>query len=136
MMRKFLFISLLLAVSACAYLPPELGGPQVATSPNTPVFFQPFSTALDGAALTSIAAAAAAAQQRPSADVSVIGAADSFGTTQTNVALSKARAEAVAGQLAADGVAPSRIHAYGIGETGRPDNTAQANRRVLISIGA
>lgn len=135
-MRKILYISLLLGVAGCSYLPPYLGGPQVATAPETPVFFQPFSAALDASALTAIAAAAAAAQQQPAADVTVTGAADTVGSTQANMVLSKARAQAVAGQLVADGVTMSRIHAYGIGETGRPDNKAQANRRVLISIGA
>jgi outer membrane protein OmpA-like peptidoglycan-associated protein len=133
-MRKFLVISLLCGVSACAYLP--FGGPPAATSPATPVFFQPFSAALDPDATSAIASAAAAANQAPDAQVTVTGAADTVGSSDANKALSRQRALAVAAQLQADGVAPSRIHAYGIGEAGRPGNEAQANRRVLIRIGS
>ncbi len=111
------------------------GGPPPATSPDTPVFFQPFSTSLDAAAISAIASAAAAANQAPDAPVTVVGAADSIGSTDANKALSHQRAEVVAAQLEADGVPAARIHAYGIGEAGAPGNEAQVNRRVLIRIG-
>jgi outer membrane protein OmpA-like peptidoglycan-associated protein len=122
-----------LAVSGCASLNP-FAGPPVPMTPDTPVFFQPHSTALDQPAMDTIAQAAKAADELPADHVTVIGAADSAGTTQDNAVLSKARADAVAAQLVADGVASGRVHAYGVGETGAPGNTAQAARRVLIRI--
>jgi outer membrane protein OmpA-like peptidoglycan-associated protein len=132
-MRKILMISLLCGVAGCGM---QFGGTPPSTSPVTPVFFQPFSASLDPDAVAAIASAAAAAKQSPDAPVTVTGAADSVGTTQANKALSRERADAVAAQLAADGVATPRIHAYGIGESGRPGNEAQVNRRALIRIGA
>lgn len=132
-MRKFLIISLLCGVSACAL---RFGGPPASTSPETPVFFQPFSASLDPDAISAIASAAAAAAQAPDAPITVTGAADNAGTTAANKTLSRERAEAVAAQLEADGVPSTRIHAYGIGEAGRPGNEAQVNRRALIRIGS
>jgi outer membrane protein OmpA-like peptidoglycan-associated protein len=133
-MRVFLLFGVLCGVAGCAYLP--LGGAPAATSPETPVFFQPFSASLDPDAVSAIASAAAAANQAPDAAVTVTGAADSVGTTDANKALSRERADAVAAQLEADGVPSARVHAYGIGEAGRPGNEAQVNRRVLIRIGS
>jgi outer membrane protein OmpA-like peptidoglycan-associated protein len=124
---------MIFGIAGCAYLP--FGGPPPATSPETPVFFQPFSASLDPDAVSAVASAAAAAAQAPDAPVTVTGAADTVGSTEANKALSRERADAVAAQLEADGVASTRIHAYGIGEAGRPGNQAQVNRRVLIRIG-
>jgi outer membrane protein OmpA-like peptidoglycan-associated protein len=131
-MRKFLVFSMLWGVSACAYLP---GGPPVPTTPATPVFFQPFSAALDPAALSTIASAAQAANEEPGVRVTVIGAADNTGTPAANRYLSETRAQVVADTLVADGVDRSRIRVRGIGETGAPNDMAQSSRRALISIG-
>ncbi len=120
------------ALGGCALNP--FAGPPVPMTPDTPVFFQPLSTSLDQPALDTIAQAAKAAGELPADNVTVVGAADTAGPTQANAALSKARAQAVAAQLQADGVAPDRIHAFGVGETGAPGNTTQAARRVLIRI--
>jgi OOP family OmpA-OmpF porin len=127
-------MALLTSAAGCAYLP--LGGPPASTAPATPVFFQPLSAQLDPDALSAIASAAAAANQAPDAPVTVTGAADKVGTSDANKLLSRQRAAAVAAQLESDGVASTRIHAYGIGEAGLPGNEAQANRRALIRIGA
>ncbi len=132
-MRKILGLGLVLAVGGCAQLNP-FSGPPVPMTPDTPIFFQPLSAALDQPALDTIAQAAKAASELPNDRVTIIGAADSVGPSQANEALSKARAQAVAAQLEADGVAPSRIHALGVGETGAPGNTMQAARRALIHI--
>jgi outer membrane protein OmpA-like peptidoglycan-associated protein len=131
-MRQIMVIGGILALGGCALNP--FAGPPVPMTPDTPVFFQPLSTALDQPAQDTIAEAAKAADELPNNNITVIGAADSVGTTQANVALSKARAKAVAAQLEADGVAASRIRAVGVGETGAPGNTTQAARRVLIRI--
>jgi outer membrane protein OmpA-like peptidoglycan-associated protein len=132
-MRKFLVVGSILALGGCAQMNP-FAGPPVPMTPDTPVFFQPHSTALDQPALDTIGQAAKAASELPNDNVTLIGAADSVGNTQDNEALSKARAQAVAAQLEADGVSPSRVRALGVGETGAPGNTTQAARRVLIRI--
>jgi outer membrane protein OmpA-like peptidoglycan-associated protein len=128
-------ISLLCGVSGCASLP--FMGPRPASTPATPIFFQPASAALDQPALSSIESAAEAAQARPGAPVYVTGAADSIGPAAANQSLSQARAQAVAAALAADGVAATRIHTDWIGESAAPapDSRTQAARRVLIRIG-
>jgi outer membrane protein OmpA-like peptidoglycan-associated protein len=133
-MRTLLMLGAMLAVSGCT----EIGmdsGPPMPSTPATPVFFQPFSTALDQPALTTIADAAKVANQEPGARVVVIGAADSIGSAAANKYLSKARAQVVADQLVSDGVDASRIRTHGAGEVGGPPDMAQASRRALIEIG-
>jgi len=134
-MRNILAIGTILALGGCAQLNP-FAGPPVPMTPDTPVFFQPLSATLDQPAQDTIAQAAKAANELPNDTVTVIGAADSIGTTQANETLSKARAQAVAAQLEADGVAPSRVRALGVGETGALGGSMQAARRVLIRIAA
>jgi len=130
-MRRLLILGGLLALAGCAAPAPP---PLATTAPATPVFFQPFSAALDQPALAAIAAAATAASERPDAKIIVLGAADAGGNTQANILLSKTRARVVADQLIADGVGPSRIHARGIGEQSAMEASAQSARRVLIRI--
>jgi outer membrane protein OmpA-like peptidoglycan-associated protein len=133
-MRRILCIGILAGLTACAATTPQ--GP---LPPAVPVFFQPWSAALDNNALSAIASAAQGAKAMPEADVSVTGAADSQGSQQANIYLSKTRAQVVADQLAADGVDPSRIRVHGVGivpATGVPDGTpAQFARRVVIQVG-
>ncbi len=114
-----------------------MGGGQGPTSPATPVFFQPFSAALDQPALTIIAAAAKAANAEPDAPITVTGAADSVGGSKANELLSETRAQVVADALVSDGVAQSRITVTGIGEATTPTTgaAAQFSRRALIQIG-
>jgi outer membrane protein OmpA-like peptidoglycan-associated protein len=141
-MRKTILFSLLstsLALTGCADLP-GMGVPPTPMTPATPVFFQSFSAALDEAALTTIAAAAKAANAEPDARVTVIGAADTVGSMKANKYLSETRAQVVSDALVADGVAQSRIKIKAVGEVatptadGTPGTPAQAGRRVLISI--
>jgi outer membrane protein OmpA-like peptidoglycan-associated protein len=131
-MRKFIVLAAILGATGCAMM--ATGGPPIPTPPATPVFFQPYSSSLDQAALTTIATAAKAAAEEPNDKVVVVGAADNTGATDANKALSKARAQTVAGQLGTDGVDPARIHAYGIGETGAPMDMTQYSRRAIIVI--
>jgi outer membrane protein OmpA-like peptidoglycan-associated protein len=133
-MRTLLMLGAMLAISGCTDLGMD-GGVPVQPTPATPVFFQPFSAALDQPALATIATAAKIANQEPDARVVVIGAADSVGSAAANKYLSKTRAQVVADQLVSDGVDASRIHTHGAGEVGGPANTAQASRRALIEIG-
>ncbi|MBU6419995.1 MAG: OmpA family protein [Proteobacteria bacterium] len=134
-MKKLLILGILMGLGGCASLDAPSGPPP----PATPVFFQPFSAALDQAALNAIATAAQAANAQPDAPVTVIGAADSVGSVKANEYLSETRAQVVADQLAADGVAQSRlrIRARGIIQPTleAPGTPVQAARRVLIEIG-
>jgi len=123
----------LLGTAGCSMMMTQ--NPPIPTTPATPVFFQPLSSTLDQPALTTIATAARAANEEPGDKVIVVGAADTNGASADNQALSKARAQIVAAQLASDGVDAARIHAYAIGEAGAPPDTKQASRRALIEIG-
>ncbi|MGE4481647.1 OmpA family protein [Acidocella sp.] len=113
--------------------------PPSAPPPATPVFFQPFSAALDQPALNAISTAAKAANAQPGAAVVVIGAADSVGSKLANKYLSETRAQVVADQLAADGVAQERLHIHATGMIApshdAPGTPVQGDRRVLIQIG-
>jgi outer membrane protein OmpA-like peptidoglycan-associated protein len=131
-MRRFVVFGLLLSVAGCADL---TGAPPVAPTPATPVFFQPFSAALDKPALDTIAEAAKVAANEPGARVTVVGAADPIGSLKANAYLSKTRAQVVADQLEADGVDPARIRVRAIGETNTPTGATQSGRRALIEIG-
>jgi outer membrane protein OmpA-like peptidoglycan-associated protein len=131
-MKKMVFFSMLAGLGGCA------DAPQI-TSAATPVFFQPFSAALDEPALSTIASVAKTANAQPDASVIVVGAADSVGSELANKYLSQTRAQVVADQLVSDGVAQSRLRIHGRGiiqptdeATGTP---VQAARRVLITIG-
>ncbi len=135
-MRKILVISVLCGLSGgCAMLPGARPAPL--TVPDIPVFFQPFSAALDQPALNTIATAAKFAGNYPDAPILVVGAADTVGGTKANELLSETRAQVVADQLVADGVAQSRITEKGLGETTTPGSAlpTQFSRRALIRIG-
>ena len=75
----------------------------------------------------------------PRANVTVAGHTDSVGNEAANLALSQARADAVAARLTADGVASDRVQAKGYGSQ-RPmaDNSTEAgraqNRRVELQV--
>jgi len=103
------------------------------------IFFAFDRSNLDAAAMRVVADIVAAARSAPSALVSIFGFTDTAGSPTYNLALSKRRANAVAGALAARGVARSRIRASGFGETRlrvpTPDGTPNAqNRRAEITV--
>lgn len=75
----------------------------------------------------------------PRANVTVGGHADATGKEPANLALSEARADAVAARLTADGVSSDRVHAKGYGsQKPMADNSTEAgraqNRRVELDI--
>lgn len=119
----------LLGLSGCADLPFLHGRPRFV------VFFQPNSAALRAPGRAVIANAARAAANHPLAPVTVVGAADTKGSTPDNIRLSNARAAAVAAQLIADGVASTRIAVEGLGPVGSPPASEQASRTATITIG-
>ncbi len=127
-------------LAGCATAPPVAlqSPPPIPTTPDTPVFFKQWSAVLDPPALATIASTATAANKLPDAAVFVTGAADTIGSAEANRDLSKTRAQVVADQLVADGVAPARITVKAVGETAAPAQLtgvpAQFSRRVLIRI--
>ena len=134
-MKKILMFSLLCALSGCNSA--SMMDADAVSAPATPIFFQPFSAALDESAMTTIATAAKAAEAQPNATVIVTGAADSVGSLLANKYLSETRAQVVADALAAYGVAPSRIQMRSAGIAPAPGPVgapAQSARRVLIQI--
>jgi outer membrane protein OmpA-like peptidoglycan-associated protein len=134
-MKKLMMISVLGLLVGCAELPALPGmGPKAASTPATPVFFQPFSAALDQPALSTIASAAQEAQAQPGSRVVVTGAADGVGSPKANKYLSETRAQVVADALVADGVARGRIKLRAAGAVEAPGGAAQAGRRALIQI--
>jgi len=75
----------------------------------------------------------------PRESVQIVGYTDSRGTEQSNLDLSHRRAQAVAAELTANGVSPSRISTRGLGAAdpmatnATPEGRAQ-NRRVVITV--
>jgi outer membrane protein OmpA-like peptidoglycan-associated protein len=141
-MRKIWFtlgMLTLLALPGCASMMQSMQTPPpIPTTPDTPVFFQEWSAALDPAALSTIASAAAAANKLPTQRVVVTGAADTIGSAKANQDLSRTRAQVVADQLITDGVAAGRIKLKAVGEVEAPSMAglpAQFSRRALIHIG-
>jgi len=75
----------------------------------------------------------------PNTNVTVAGYTDNQGNDHSNMALSKARAEAVAGRIIARGVPSDRVHSEGYGsQKAVGDNTTDAgreqNRRVTLEV--
>lgn len=84
-------------------------------------------------------AIAGAAKRRGAAPIEVNGYADTVGRKAYNQKLSEARAQAVASELASNGVDAARIRPQGFGETElavpTPDSVDEAkNRRVVVRI--
>ena len=75
----------------------------------------------------------------PDAIVTVAGYTDSEGNEHANMALSKARADAVAGRIVAKGVASDRVHSEGFGSQkavgdNATDSGRAENRRVTLEV--
>ena len=84
-------------------------------------------------------AIAGAAKRRGAAPIEVAGYADTVGRKTYNQKLSEERAQAVASELAGNGVEAARITTRGYGESelavATPNNTDEAkNRRVVVRI--
>jgi outer membrane protein OmpA-like peptidoglycan-associated protein len=103
------------------------------------VKFDSGSAALTSGARDQIDNVAVILRAYPRAAVTIAGYTDNSGSDHANMALSKARADAVAGRLTAKGVQPDRVHAEGFGSQ-KPvgDNATDAgradNRRVSIDV--
>jgi outer membrane protein OmpA-like peptidoglycan-associated protein len=129
MRRLILTLPLLALVAGCT-----TAAERLAAEPTRVVFFEADSTRLDEAAMRVIRDAAALAQRNPGVPVRVLGFAGPTGSSGYNAALSRARAEHVASELAAAGVARDRIS---IGARGEVPFALieQESRRVEIRVG-
>jgi outer membrane protein OmpA-like peptidoglycan-associated protein len=125
-MRGVWILGLLLAIGACATATPP--------AQRYAVYFQLWSTGLDEPAKQVIASAATLANANPSLSVEVAGYADPEGSPQVNIDLSRTRAQMVADELTADGVAASRIAITAHGSIGFVMDS-QESRRVVITLG-
>jgi outer membrane protein OmpA-like peptidoglycan-associated protein len=128
-MRRLLLALPLLALAGCATQAERL-----AAEPTRAVFFEADSARLDEAGMRVIRDAAALARRFPDASVRVMGFAGPTGGATYNRALSRARAEHVAEELVAAGVARDRI---GVGARGEVPFALieQESRRVEIRVG-
>jgi outer membrane protein OmpA-like peptidoglycan-associated protein len=116
----------LLTLGACAMPSPP--------DHSFPVFFTNDSAALDVPAQSVVLHAATVAKQFPSLPVYVAGYADRSGSPAATVAMSQARADAVANLLISDGVPPASIKRTAVGTP--PDSQpGLESRRVEIDIG-
>jgi OmpA-OmpF porin, OOP family len=128
-----------LAIAACAQQPPP---PPVATNPPPPpppttfhVYFDYNSTQRDPGAREILRFAGSAYKAGTPTAVQVTGFADPSGSAGYNQRLSLRRANAVATELAQDGVPQRALMVSGDGET-TSGSTPGADRRVEIVLGA
>jgi outer membrane protein OmpA-like peptidoglycan-associated protein len=103
------------------------------------VLFQTGSADLSSRAYDSVAAVADDIRRHSRAPIEVDGFTDTVGTHENNMALSQARAEAVASILVRNGVDQRRIVTHGLGETHLAVETGnnvseRRNRRVVIRL--
>jgi len=105
------------------------------------VFFDFNRSDLTGAARQVIKAAAAEAQRGKFVHLVVTGHTDTVGSAQYNQGLSERRANAVKGELVADGLPGSEVTTLGVGKTDLLVPTADGvreaqNRRATIELGS
>lgn len=124
--RRGLFgVALLLAAVGCA--------PKLDLPPASVVFFNAWSSELDGPAQGVIAEFARDAKLAPGRPVLVRGFADRIGSDQANRVLSQLRAQVVADGLVAQGVSATRIVQVARGAT--QADPGIESRRVDIELG-
>lgn len=105
---------------------------------RTPINFQTEGFGLSAANKTELTAVAAAIKACPQATVTVVGHTDNTGDDETNVPLSKDRAQAVADYLVSQGVPAGSVSAEGAGSSqpvvsnDTADGRAQNRRTEII----
>lgn len=131
MRRLFLASLAALPVLAACSAAPELRSPEARV-----VFFRSDNAELDNTAREVVADSAAVVRRYPGAPVRVLGYASAEPTSFAggNLALSRARAESVAGALRSAGVTATRIDVVPVGAVGSGGTPAEG-RRVEIQIG-
>lgn len=101
------------------------------------LYFSLGSKALSASSQSALDRAATMLSTCPHQRVEIQGYADTVGSVEQNLVLSRERAERVATRLHEKGVASDRLDAQGYGEFGAIDGDAEdraLNRRVVISV--
>ena len=125
-MRRLWVLGLLLVLGACAQA--DQSGQRFV------VYFQQWSAGLDDSAKQVVVSAAGWAREHPNVPVTVSGFADPDGSPQANRDLSRTRAQVVADELTAQGVAAQRVRVDARGSVGFALDS-QESRRVTIVLG-
>lgn len=106
---------------------------------DSAILFDFDASALRPVARQNLASLAESLRKYPDTDVTIIGHTDARGSEEYNQALSERRARAAAGFLLEQGIAPERVHTFGMGETepiatNDTEEGRQQNRRVEVAI--
>ena len=101
------------------------------------ILFDTTSSSLAGESSAGVDQLAAYLQGNPDVRIKVVGHADNYGTRLTNLAISRARADAVVSALVTAGIDRSRLSTAGQGDRLPAESNAtkagrRANRRVEI----
>ncbi len=131
------------AVAAPADAPDEApaeapsAAPATTAPPPVKILFDTTSSLLEGESATSVEQLATYLQGNPDVRIKVIGHTDKYGTRLTNMAISRARADAVVSALVEAGIDRARMSAVGQGsrlpvESNATADGRRANRRVEI----
>jgi outer membrane protein OmpA-like peptidoglycan-associated protein len=125
-MRRWFGVALLLPLGACALFEPS--------ERRFVVFFQESSVQVTEPAKGVLSAAADWATKHPDMPVIVASYADSYGSRQANIDITRLRAQATFDVLVADGVQATRIQRQEIG-TVKFEIDSQESRRVDVVVG-
>jgi outer membrane protein OmpA-like peptidoglycan-associated protein len=123
--------ALLSLVLAAALAAPAAA--QTAADRAFPVFFEPWSAALDATARQNLTEVAALAAQHPAVPLLITGYADPVGSREANLVLSRLRAVVVADALREAGIAEERLRVEFRGPTA-PAFASIESRRVEIRV--
>ena len=144
MFSKAALSGALLALAACtdtpapvvAAAPPPVAvaAPTAPVDPNRalPIFFEPWSAALDDSSRMALGEAAERIKANPRVPVLVIGFADPRGSREANTMLSRLRARIVADELIGNGVPTARVRILYRGPT--PGFASVESRRVEVRV--
>ena len=143
-LTKAAFGAALLALAACADTPPPVtamapapapaAAPAAPVDPNRalPIFFEPWSAALEEPAQVALRDAANRIKANSRVPVLVVGFADPRGSREANMILSRLRARVVADTLIEHGVPNARIRILYRGAT--PGFESLESRRVEVRV--
>ena len=144
MLTKAALGAALLALAACGGTPAPItatppppapvAAPSAPVDPNraVPVFFEPWSAALEESARMALREAAERIKANPRVPVLVVGFADPRGSREANTLLSRLRARVVADALIEDGVPAAQVRILYRGPT--PGFASVESRRVEVRV--